>query len=368
MSARTSVRSASRLPLVVTGDPDLLDDLLRLAAAAGAEVDVAPDPAAARVRWNLAPLVLVGGDQAQPCLQARLPHRRRLVVVGRADRHGRPGRGFEVAQLIGAEHVALLPAAEPWLVDKLGDGAAGPGARGGRVVAVLGGRGGAGASVLAGGLATTAARRGLRTLLVDADPLGGGLDLVLGWEELDGPRWPALARSQGRLDASAFVRALPSRDHLVMISFDRGDPLPLPAEAMAAALDAGRRASDVVVADLPRRLDDAAVAALQAADQAFLVVPAELRATAAATQVAKSAAPHCAALSVIVRGPAPGKLRAREVARSVGLPLAGALRPEAGLCRRLERGEGPTAGRGPLSELCHRLIDDLVGTAAEAAA
>ena len=153
-----------------------------------------------------------------------------------------------------------------------------------------------------------------------------------------------------------------------MISFDRGDPVPLPAEAMAAALDAGRRASDVVVVDLPRQLDDAAVAALQAADQAFLVVPAELRATAAATQVAKAAAPHCPALSVIVRGPAPGKLRAREVARSVGLPLAGALRPEAGLCRRLERGEGPTSGRGPLSELCRRLIDDLVGSTAEAAA
>ena len=35
MPAPTSVRTGPRLPLVVTADPDLLDDLLRLAAAGG---------------------------------------------------------------------------------------------------------------------------------------------------------------------------------------------------------------------------------------------------------------------------------------------------------------------------------------------
>ena len=110
--------------------------------------------------------------------------------------------------------------------------------------------------------------------------------------------------AEGRLDAGAFVRALPTRGDLVMISFDRGEPLPLPAQAMAAALDAGRRGRDLVVVDLPRHLDDAAVAALQAADHVFLVVPAELRATAAATVVAKAAAAHCA--DAVGGGPRPG--------------------------------------------------------------
>ncbi|BCJ65144.1 septum formation initiator [Polymorphospora rubra] len=359
MPPRTSVRPTPRLPLVVTSDTDLLDDLLRLAAAGGREIDVAPDPAAARSRWNTAPLVLVGSDQVQPCLRARLPGRPRLVLVGRS---GADNTVFEVAHLIGAEHVALLPAAEPWLVDRFAEPVV-EGTAAGRIVAVVGGRGGAGASVLAGGLAITASRAGLRTLLVDADPLGGGLDLVLGWEQLEGLRWPALTRADGRVDVPALVRALPGRGDLVMLSWDRGDLLDLPAEAMAATIDAGRRGRDIVVVDLPRQFDDAAVVALQAADHAFVIVPAELRATAAAARVAAAAAVHSTNLAAIVRGPAPGRLKGREIARALGMPLAGTLRPEPGLCRGLERGEAPGAtGRGPLAELCQRIIAEITGT------
>ena len=362
MSLSTALRSSPRLPLVVTADPLLLDELLRLAAAGGTEVDVATDAAAARLRWSLAPLVVVGDDQLEEFLHVRLPRRSRVVLVGLGEA---PDPPWEIAERVGADHIALLPAAQAWLVDQFADRGGGAA---GRVVAVLGGRGGAGASVLAGGLAMTGARGRLRTLLVDADPYGGGLDLVLGWEDLSGPRWPSLATAEGRLDAGAFVRALPSRGDLVMISFDRGDPLPLPAHAMTAALDAGRRARDLVVVDLPRHLDDAAVAALQSADHVFLVVPAELRATAAATVVAKAVAAHCAQLSVVVRGPAPGRLRPREVARSVGFPLAGYLRPDAALGRRLERGEAPAAGRGPLADLCRRLIAELTAAPGAVAA
>jgi hypothetical protein len=58
------------------------------------------------------------------------------------------------------------------------------------------------------------------------------------------------------------------------------------------------------------------------------------------------------------------------VARALGLPLAGSLRPEPSLCQALERGEAPAAnGRGPLAELCQRLVQDLTsGLGAEAAA
>jgi secretion/DNA translocation related CpaE-like protein len=367
MPARTVQLAAAepaRHPLVVTADPDLLDDVLRVSAEVGVLVDVAPDPAAARPWYASAPLVLVGIDAAAACVRARMGRRPSLILVGRYDDAGPPD--WSAADQLGVEHVVALPTGEPWLLERLRrlTESSPPG----QVVAVLGGRGGAGASVFASGLAVTAARAGWRTLLIDADPLGGGVDLVLGWESLDGLRWPALSETSGRVSPPSLVEVLPRRGELVVLSWDRGEVVAVPAEAMATALDAGRRGRDLVVVDLPRRLDDASLLALGAADRGFLVLPAELRACAAAARVAAVAAPHCPSLAVVVRGPAPGGLRAKEVAQALGLPLAGSLRAEPRLASSLERGEPPARdGRGPLAELCQRLLDEL-GTAQRSAA
>ena len=58
------------------------------------------------------------------------------------------------------------------------DDDAGPTRARGAVIAVIGGRGGAGASVFATALAHSATE----ALLVDLDPWGGGIDLLLGAE------------------------------------------------------------------------------------------------------------------------------------------------------------------------------------------
>jgi secretion/DNA translocation related CpaE-like protein len=359
-----TILSLSR-PLAITADSDLLDELVRLAEAGAVALEVAPDPAAARPRYGSAPLVLVGLDAALACCRAQLPQRPGVLLVGRSDA-GQPVP-WELAEALGAAQIAMLPTAESWLLERfaqLGDRSGQ-----GRVLAVIGGRGGAGASVLAAGLAVTAVRTGLRTLLVDADPLGGGIDLVLGWEKVKGLRWPALREASGRVNPPALVDALPRQGELVVLSWDRGELVGLPTDAMAAAVDAGRRGRDLVVVDLPRSLDDAAALALGAADRALLVVPAELRAAAAAARVAKVAAVHCAALALVVRGPAPGRLRPKAIAQSLGLPLAGTLRPEPSLAGGLERGVIPAgSGRGPLAALCRRLVDDLLAARTESAA
>lgn len=343
-------------PLLVTADSDLLDDLLRLAAAAGREVDVAPDPAAARPRFLPAPIALIGADQAAACLRARLPRRSRVIVVAR----GAPDdEVWSTAEPLGADHVVVLPAAEPWLIEQLAGQPRPPVAA--RTLAVIGGRGGAGASILSAGLAAMAVQARHRTLLIDADPLGGGLDLVLGWERVSGLRWPGLAGAGGRVDPPALLGALPHRGDLVLLSFDRDEMSGVPAEAMAATLDAAQRGRDVIVADLPRQLDDAAALALQAADRTLLLVPAELRATASAARTLAQIRPHCEQVAVVVRGPAPGRLRPREIAQTLGLPLAGSLRPEPAMCQALERGTAPTTGgKGHLAELCRRLIEELM--------
>ena len=114
------------------------------------------------------------------------------------------------------------------------------------------------------------------------------------------------------------------------------------------------------VVDLPRALDPAARSAAAVADVVLLVVPAEIRATAAAGQVAARLANCAADLRVVVRGPAPGGLTDVLVADELGLPLAGWLAPEPGLAAALERGEPPgRSGRGPLASWPRDLVRSL---------
>ncbi|WP_433373332.1 septum site-determining protein Ssd [Actinoplanes sp. CA-142083] len=346
-----------RLPLVVTADQELLDDLVRLAAAGGTEVVVATDPISASPRITAAPMVVFGADVVVECLRAGLPRHSRTVIATRSEW---PHAVDDAARRLGEVHICLLPDGEAWLVDRFASlpHADPPLAR---TVAVIGGSGGAGASILAGGLAVTAVRAGHRTLLVDGDPLGGGLDVLLGWEQQNGLRWPALARAGGRVDPPELLRALPQRGDLVLLSFARDESASVPSEAMAAALHAGRRARDVIVADLPRQLDDASVLALQTADRALLVVRPELRSLVGAHGVAQTIRVHRDDLAVVVRGPAPVPLPPRDVAKALGLPLAGVLRPEPDMLVAIENGKGPAYGtRGRLAGLCRELLGKLV--------
>jgi secretion/DNA translocation related CpaE-like protein len=339
-----------RRPVAMVGRDELAGDLARLAAAAGCELDRANGVAAMRGRWSEAPLVLLDAEAAAACAIARLPRRDGVVI---ATAGTPPPDVWERAVAVGAEHVATLPDAEPWLVGALADAAEAP-ARPGRVLAVLGGRGGAGASVLAAAVAVAAAAEQRDVLLVDCDVLGGGLDLVLGAEDLGGLRWSGLAMAGGRLAASSLHAALPAplltagAGRLTVLSCDRDGPGPDP-DAVHGVCAAGRRAGEVVVCDVPRHPCDAGSAALQSADLAVLVVPAEVRACAGAATVAAWAAGHGAPLHVVVRGPAPGGLAPAEIAEALALPLLAAMRPQPGLAGALDRGQAPGRGRGPLA-------------------
>ncbi|WP_206341794.1 septum site-determining protein Ssd [Streptomyces ureilyticus] len=334
-------------PLIVTEDVELLDDLLRLCAAAGARPEVHHGVPERGGGWDTAPLVLVGDDAARRVRGAG--RRRGVVLVGRdQDDPGVWQRAVE----IGADHVLLLPDGEQWLVDRIADVAEGVGPPA-LTVGVIGGRGGAGSSTLACALAVTSAREGRRTLLVDADPLGGGLDVLLGGETAEGLRWPAFAGSRGRVGGGALEESLPELHALRVLSWDRGDCVVIAPEAVRAVLAAARRRGGTVVVDLPRRIDEGVAEVLAQLDLGLLVVPAELRAVAAAGRVASVVGMVLRDLRVAVRGPyAPG-LDDKEVARLLGLPLAGEVPMEAGLPVAQERGAPPGAdARGPLARFC----------------
>jgi secretion/DNA translocation related CpaE-like protein len=355
------VGRGERRGLVICSDDELLDGLLRLAAAAGCEIQRAADAAQARRFWGQAPLVVLDVAAARQCAAGRLPRRGGVLIAVR----GEPDPAvWRLAVAVGADHVVSLPQAEPWLVDVFADAAEGS-RSGGAVLAVVGGRGGAGASVLAAAVAVAAVREGEQVLLVDCDPLGGGLDLVLGAEDLGGLRWPGLAIGGGRIGASALRAALPApavpgAGGLRMLSCGRVRHEPS-AASVASVVAAGRRAGEIVVCDLPRHPTEAAATALAGADLTVLVVPADVRSAAAGAQVAALLTDHTSSVRLVVRGPAPGGIEPEEVAKAVGLPLLTAMRADPEIARSLERGSAPGRPGSPLAAAADEVLAALRG-------
>ena len=181
----------------------LLDDLLRLLAAAGAEPELATGGPALRRAHRNAPLVLVGADALG---ERRSPVAARGVRAWSSSTAGElPAAEWAAAVELGAERVAVLPADEAWLL-----------ARAVRAVAPPSSGAGSWPSAAAAGEPARAPSR-LRValaaapgvLLVDGDPWGGGLDLLLGAERADGLRWPDLTGLRGRVAGDALLAALP---------------------------------------------------------------------------------------------------------------------------------------------------------------
>jgi secretion/DNA translocation related CpaE-like protein len=348
-------RRSTRRPVLMMAPGGLADEVTRLAAAAGCDPQRIIDPSTVREQWNCAPLVLLDIAAAMASASAGLPRRDGVVVICS---NGDP-EVWRYAVAVGAAHVAVLPEAEAWLVGALADSIESP-ADPGRVLAVLGGRGGAGASVFAAAVAVTVAEAGRRAMLVDCDALGGGLDLTLGAEKLDGLRWSGLTLGGGRVPISALHAALPTphlggRGGLTVLSCDREGPGP-DGTAVRTVCGAGRRAGETVVCDLPRYPCESGTAALETADLVVLVVPAEVRACAAAATVASRVRRYGVALQLVVRGPAPGGITPADVSRTLDLPLLAAMRPQPRLAAALDRGVLPGRSRGPLATAARQVL------------
>jgi hypothetical protein len=142
----------------------------------------------------------------------------------------------------------------------------------------------------------------------------------------------------------------------------------IPAMAVRSVTAAAARISDLVVIDLPRHIDAAAEEALAAATVTLMVVPAEVRAVAAASRVAIAVGLTARDVRVVVRGPAPAGLSASVVADSLGLPLAGWLPVEPRLDETFERGQPPgRSAKSPAATLCRALLTDLAVVRSRAA-
>lgn len=341
--------TASNGILALVGDPALRDDVDRVAAAVGLPVIHASDPSGRNV-WTGAVAVLVDVAAARRCAHRALPRRGRVVLVGRSQPQA---ADFQAAIAVGAQHVITLPAHDGELMAELSDAAEASrdAGRRGAVVGVIAGRGGAGASVFAAALAQTAAD----ALLVDADPWGGGIELVLGCEGDTGLRWPDLTLQGGRLSYTALRDALPQRNGVSVLSGSRTGS-DIDTTPLGAVIDAGSRGGATVICDLPRRSTGAVETVLDAADLVVVIAPADVRSCAAAASIAPWVSAGNPNAGVVVRGPSPGGLRSADVAQIVGLPLLAAMRAEPGVADALERGGLRLRRRSPLAVAARRVL------------
>jgi secretion/DNA translocation related CpaE-like protein len=337
--------------MLVTSDERLLDEILRLAALAGVDIDVLPDVGSAARVWSASSSIVLDAALLDDIGALHLPRRGGLIVIGHdlddADVWRR-------AVNVGADHVVFLPDAAEWLVDTLSNLET---RRQARVIAVIGGCGGAGASTLAAAVAQRAADRKQSPLLVDADPLGGGVDLLLGTEDCSGVRWQDLCDASGRIDHQQLLDALPRDRGLPFLSWSR-DNSRMPDDAATRAVVASVvRNPGPVVFDLGRERSTLTQQVLSVTSSAIVIVPARVRAVAAASTVLAQLRPTVHDVRLVVRRPAPGGLTVDDIERTLDAPLIGSLPHDS---RRAEWEENglPPNDKGVWRRLCDEILNE----------
>lgn len=337
--------------MVAVADPLLVPEIERIVAATERTLIFAGDAGSIRRQaWARASVVIIDGADPSAESLSRLPRRPRVVLVCRQEP---TAEVWQRAVRVGAEHVLTVPADEGRLVEVCSSPTSG--AVNGRapVIAALGGRGGAGASTLSAALALAIPGE---SLLVDADPYGGGIDLLLGWERLEGLRWPDIDLRSGRVAFGALRRALPHRRDVIILSGNRSGGV-WSAAAIGAVVDSARGAGVPVVVDVPRRLGPVATQVLERADLVAVVTPAEVRACASSALIIAAVQAVNPNVGVVVRGPSPSGLRASEVAQMSGAPLLVAMRPEPRLGPRLDNGGLRMSHRSPLLRAARSVVE-----------
>jgi secretion/DNA translocation related CpaE-like protein len=326
---------------LVSRDARLVDEVRQLCAMAGQSLQVTAHPGDVARVCRAASLVVLDAE-AIDVVGETLRGQSGEVVVVTDDARRLPI--WEAAVRVGARRVLTYPADNAALLELVAL-AAEPSGPSGPLLAVIGGRGGVGASTVGLALSWAFAGQGPPVTLVDLDPLGGGLDIALGLEQVDGLRWPQLCGTSGVVATAALREQLPAVGGIAVVSAaapganDRAGPAMPDRAALASVLDATRRGGGVVVADLPRWPCDVTDAVIADCTALVLVVPAEVRGVAAATTCLRRLKGLCADIRLVVRTDARSRLHARDVTTALGLDHLANVRHESGLGAASDRGE-----------------------------
>lgn len=332
---------------VISQRESLVERGRRWAAAVGADVLAVADPAAVRRVWRSASAVVVDGDELSVLAAAELTRRDHVLIVDEspAEQLWREAMAIGAVGVFAPQDDDAVTGALTAALDGRGEAC---------VLSVVGCSGGAGASTLTVGCAQLGARRGARSLAVDVDAEGPGLQTTAGSEDSPGLRWHDIARADGHVAARALAEAFPVAAGARVLSFGAGEH---PHVAAAPVLSAAERGFDLVVADVPRHAAGTELGAELIARSVALVllVPEHVTGVSAARRSMdrwRELNDRCLVVSGAVRG----GLGPGDVERALGLPVLARLRRERRLAEDVEAGRGPARSRR-LRRVAGRILD-----------
>lgn len=368
--------NAQRFILVAVADPAAHPEAVHVAAATGrpvVDVSAKEDSADDLMRhFPRAAAVLIDAEFASA-----------LDELARAEEFDARGGVFAVAPDPGPAVAAAVgrsvypafavPAQAPELLARLGEALRAPARvtrstpagqqprRQGRVLACAGACGGSGASTIAAAVAKRAAGATNEVVLIDAVANSGGIDLLLGCEDRPGARWEDVDFSNGDVPGADLVNALPRADDGVAILAGQrsllGKTQQVDGLALKHAIKALRGAVDLIVVDVPCH-GDLLAAGTDVCDMVVIVVPAEVRPTAAATRLCADLARRHTATRVLVRHRAWSSLTVRDIEGLVKTPVLGELVTIRGLARVAELG-GMTRVPQGLTRIADAVLSEL---------
>ncbi|WP_278314355.1 septum site-determining protein Ssd [Lolliginicoccus levis] len=300
-----------------------------------------------RTLWETAPLVILDDLGARRCRESGLGRRSSIISVVVRGNTARPSPdAWRDHVALGTEHVFELPDDEHAMMQAISGLRSRSSTSRGRTIAVTGACGGAGATVFAAALALAHVHD---SLVIDLDGHGCGIDLLLAAENDPGPRWHDIAAITGSIAPEALWSALPSHGTTAFLAHQRGTEVTPPSPpALETILASARDSGRLTVCDMPRTGDAAAVTACAAADLTVIVVPANLRACAAAQKVMQWTRPRSRDIGIIVRGPAPSGLAATTISQACNARVIASMRPEPRLDYRIDTSGLSLSARSPL--------------------
>lgn len=216
-----------------------------------------------------------------------------------------------------------------------------------KTLAVFGGSGGVGASTLAASLAIRRAKQGYRVGLVDLDPIGGGIDLLLGLEREEGWRWSKFKTASGHI--AEFYQQLPEISGVMVLSMSR-NYCDIPREAVFSVLDSLNQSMDFLVLDIGRSWISELSAIAAFVDLKICVVSPEVRQVAAA----KVSLAQLKDIKLVQR--ITGENAASELSEILGYPVITSYKGNPKLAKLAERGEPPALYPGSWAKICDQIL------------